>query len=56
MKRIYLESITGLIVCFFTSIMLYELLVFELGTDDYSVLELSEAQTFQQLIDGIAIN
>ncbi|WGV99453.1 ATP-binding protein [Vibrio sp. YMD68] len=54
MRRIYLESLLGLLVCFMTSIVAYEVFVFQLTTDYDYVLEDYEAVAHQQLIENIA--
>jgi two-component system sensor histidine kinase RstB len=54
MRRIYLESLFGLLACFIGSIVLYELSVYQLNTDYEYLLEDYEAQAYQQLLDNIA--
>ncbi|PMJ91705.1 ATP-binding protein [Vibrio sp. 10N.261.55.A7] len=56
MRRIYLESIVGLISCFILSLFLYEVTVYQLNTDYDYVLDDYEAQAYQELVDNIAIN
>lgn len=56
MRRIYLESIFGLIACFMASLFLYEITVYQLNTDYEFILQDYEAQAYQELIDNIAEN
>lgn len=56
MRRIYLESLLGLLVCFITGIVAYEICVYQLNTDYEYVLEDYEATAHQQLIENIAKN
>ncbi|MEZ8955741.1 ATP-binding protein, partial [Vibrio cyclitrophicus] len=56
MRRIYLESLLGLLVCFFIGIVTYEVSVYQLNTDYAYVLQDYEATAHQQLIANIAKN
>ncbi|MEZ8605473.1 sensor histidine kinase [Vibrio splendidus] len=56
MRRIYLESLLGLLVCFFIGIVAYEVFVYQLNTDYDYVLQDYEATAHQQLIANIAKN
>ncbi len=56
MRRIYIESILGVCLCFLASLALYEVIVFKFNTDDEIVLAQYEAEAFQQVIDGIAVS
>ena len=56
MRRIYLESILGLIACFLTGLIAYEISVYQLNTDYEYVLQDYEAVAHQQLLDNIAQN
>ncbi|WED23627.1 ATP-binding protein [Vibrio sp. JC009] len=56
MRRIYLESIFGLIACFMTSLILYEVTVYHLNTDYEYLLQDYEAQAYQELAQNIADN
>ncbi|UPR54371.1 HAMP domain-containing protein [Vibrio cyclitrophicus] len=56
MRRIYLESLLGLLVCFFIGIVAYEVSVYQLNTDYDYVLQDYEATAHQQLIANIAKN
>ncbi|WKY60089.1 ATP-binding protein [Vibrio sp. SNU_ST1] len=56
MRRIYLESLLGLLVCFITGIVAYEVCVYQLNTDYEYILEDYEATAHQQLIENIAKN
>ncbi|MFA0072003.1 two-component sensor histidine kinase, partial [Vibrio breoganii] len=48
MRRIYLESLLGLLVCFVTGLVAYEISVYQLNTDYEYVLEDYEATAHQQ--------
>lgn len=50
MKRIYLESLLGLIILFVASLVGYEVIVYQLNTDYDYLLEEHEAQAFHDLI------
>ena len=54
MRRIYLESLIGLLVCFMAGIIAYEISVYQLNTDYEYVLQDYEAAAHQQLIENIA--
>lgn len=56
MRRIYLESIFGLLGCFIASLFLYEITVYQLNTDYEFVLEDYEATAYRDLVDTIALN
>ncbi|NOH99708.1 HAMP domain-containing protein [Vibrio kanaloae] len=56
MRRIFLESLIGLLVCFMSGIVAYEISVYQLNTDYEYVLEDYEAAAHQQLIENIAKN
>ncbi|NOJ03205.1 HAMP domain-containing protein [Vibrio splendidus] len=56
MRRIYLESLLGLLVCFMAGLVAYEICVYQLNTDYEYVLEDYEATAHQQLIENIAKN
>ncbi|MEZ9682268.1 sensor histidine kinase [Vibrio splendidus] len=56
MRRIYLESLLGLLVCFMTGLVAYEICVYQLNTDYEYVLQDYEATAHQQLIENIAKN
>lgn len=56
MRRIYLESLSGLLVCFFLGVVANEMFVYKLNTDYEYVLEDYEANAHQQLIENIAKN
>ena len=56
MRRIYLESLVGLLVCFMAGIIAYEISVYQLNTDYEYVLQDYEAAAHQQLIENIAKN
>lgn len=56
MRRIYLESLIGLLVCFMAGIIAYEICVYQLNTDYEYVLQDYEAAAHQQLIENIAKN
>ncbi|MCY9825834.1 ATP-binding protein [Vibrio chagasii] len=56
MRRIYLESLIGLLVCFMAGIIAYEISVYQLNTDYEYVLQDYEAAAHQQLIENIAKN
>ena len=56
MRRIYLESLLGLLVCFMSGIIAYEICVYQLNTDYEYVLQDYEAAAHQQLIENIAKN
>lgn len=56
MRRIYLESFLGLLVCFMASVFAYEIFVFQLSTDYDYVLQDYEAEAHQQLLENIAKN
>ncbi|MEZ8953383.1 two-component sensor histidine kinase, partial [Vibrio cyclitrophicus] len=56
MRRIYLESLLGLLVCFMTGLVAYEISVYQLNTDYEYVMEDYEATAHQQLIENIAKN
>ncbi|GLT13938.1 sensor histidine kinase [Vibrio algivorus] len=56
MRRIYLESLLGLLVCFMTGLVAYETFVYQLNTDYEYVLQDYEAMAHQQLIENIAKN
>lgn len=56
MRRIYLESLLGLLVCFIAGLVAYEICVYQLNTDYEYVLEDYEATAHQQLIENIAKN
>lgn len=56
MRRIYLESLFGLLVCFFLGVVANEMFVYKLNTDYEYVLEDYEANAHQQLIENIAKN
>ena len=54
MRRIYLESILGLIACFLTGVITFEISVYQLNTDYEYVLQDYEAVAHQQLLENIA--
>jgi len=54
MRRIYIESIIGILVCFLGGVMAYEMAVFQLTTDYEYLLEDYEATAHQELIQRIA--
>ncbi|OCH19888.1 hypothetical protein A6E03_11250 [Aliivibrio sp. 1S128] len=54
MRRIYLESLFGLLACFITGLFAYEICVYQLNTDYEYVLQDYEATAHQQLIENIA--
>jgi len=54
MRRIYLESIFGLLGCFIASLFLYEVTVYQLNTDYEFVLEDYEATAYRDLVDNVA--
>lgn len=56
MRRIFLESLIGLLVCFMAGLVAYEISVYQLNTDYEYVLEDYEAAAHQQLIENIAKN
>jgi two-component system sensor histidine kinase RstB len=56
MRRIYLESLLGLLICFISGIVAYEICVYQLNTDYEHVLQDYEATAHQQLIENIAKN
>ena len=56
MRRIYLEFLLGLLACFITGLVAYEICVYQLNTDYEYVLEDYEATAHQQLIENIAKN
>lgn len=56
MRRIFLESLLGLLVCFMTGLFAYEISVYQLNTDYEYVMEDYEATAHQQLIANIAKN
>ncbi len=56
MKRIYIESLLGLITCFLASLLLYEVFVFELSTDYEGVLKEHESFAYTGMVDHIAVN
>lgn len=56
MRRIYLESLLGLLICFMIGLVAYEIFVYQLNTDYEYVMEDYEATAHQQLIDNIAKN
>ena len=56
MRRIYLESLFGLLACFITGLFAYEICVYQLNTDYEYVLQDYEATAHQQLIENIAKN
>lgn len=56
MRRIFLESLLGLLVCFMAGLVAYEISVYQLNTDYEYVLEDYEAAAHQQLIENIAKN
>lgn len=56
MRRIYLESMLGLMACFLTGLITYEISVYQLNTDYEFVLQDYEAVAHQQLLDNIAKN
>ncbi|WP_210442037.1 sensor histidine kinase [Vibrio crassostreae] len=56
MRRIFLESLIGLLVCFMAGIIAYEICVYQLNTDYEYVLQDYEATAHQQLIENIAKN
>ncbi len=56
MRRIFLESLIGLLVCFIAGLVAYEISVYQLNTDYEYVLEDYEASAHQQLIENIAKN
>lgn len=56
MRRIFLESLLGLLVCFMGGIVAYEICVYQLNTDYEYVLQDYEATAHQQLIENIAKN
>ena len=56
MRRIYIESILGVICCFFLSLFLYEVTVYQLSTDYEFVLKDYEAEANQQLFENIALH
>ena len=56
MRRIYLESLLGLLICFISGIVAYEICVYQLNTDYEYVLQDYEATAHQQLIENIAKN
>ncbi|PTP12657.1 two-component sensor histidine kinase [Vibrio sp. 10N.286.51.C3] len=56
MRRIFLESLIGLLVCFMSGIVAYEICVYQLNTDYEYVLQDYEATAHQQLIENIAKN
>lgn len=56
MRRIYLESIFGLIGIFITSLVLYEITVYQLTTDYEYQLDNYEAQANHELVQIIANN
>ncbi|CAK1851913.1 histidine kinase [Vibrio crassostreae] len=56
MRRIFLESLLGLLVCFMSGIVAYEICVYQLNTDYEYVLQDYEATAHQQLIENIAKN
>ncbi|MFA0038398.1 ATP-binding protein [Vibrio sp. 10N.261.52.A1] len=56
MRRIYLESLIGLLVCFMAGIIAYEISVYQLNTDYEYVLQDYEAAAHQQLIENIVNN
>lgn len=56
MRRIYVESLLALVLCFLASIIAYEVFVFQLPIDYENVLEDYEAVAHQQLLENIAKN
>ncbi|MEZ8472590.1 sensor histidine kinase [Vibrio cyclitrophicus] len=56
MRRIFLESLIGLLVCFMAGLIAYEISVYQLNTDYEYVLEDYEAAAHQQLIENISKN
>lgn len=56
MRRIFLESLLGLLVCFMAGLVAYEISVYQLNTDYEYVLEDYEAAAHQQLIENISKN
>ncbi|SBS64382.1 sensor histidine kinase [Vibrio atlanticus] len=56
MRRIYLESLLGLLTCFIVGLLAYEICVYQLNTDYEYVLQDYEATAHQQLIENIAKN
>ncbi|WP_139683673.1 sensor histidine kinase [Vibrio tasmaniensis] len=56
MRRIYLESLLGLLTCFIVGLLAYEICVYQLNTDYEYILQDYEATAHQQLIENIANN
>ncbi|MEZ9566919.1 sensor histidine kinase [Vibrio artabrorum] len=56
MRRIYLESLLGLLLCFITGLAAYQISVYQLNTDYEYVLQDYEATAHQQLIENISKN
>ncbi len=54
MRRMYLESILGLITCFFIGVFAYEITMYEMTTDHDYLLKDYEAAAHQQLLQTIA--
>ncbi|MEZ8287980.1 ATP-binding protein [Vibrio sp. 10N.237.312.B06] len=56
MRRIYLESLLGLLTCFIVGLLAYEICVYQLNTDYEYILQDYEATAHQQLLENIANN
>ncbi|ARP39706.1 sensor histidine kinase [Vibrio syngnathi] len=56
MRRIYLESVLGLLTCFIVGLFAYEVCVYQLNTDYEYIFQDYEATAHQQLIENIANN
>ncbi|PML46693.1 two-component sensor histidine kinase [Vibrio tasmaniensis] len=54
MRRIYLESLLGLLTCFIVGLLAYEICVYQLNTDYEYILQDYEATAHQQLLENIA--
>lgn len=53
MRRFYMESLFGLVVIFFVSMMTYELVVYEWATDYDMVFEEREAEALHDMVSSI---
>ncbi|MEZ9599289.1 ATP-binding protein [Vibrio sp. 10N.286.46.A8] len=56
MRRIYLESLLGLLTCFIVGLLAYEICVYQLNTDYEYILQDYEATAHQHLLENIANN